>query len=96
MKRRRNIVVDDELLETARKVTGEKTYSGAVTKALEELTRQHRFREKLKAWQEEAWKGGMFDPDYVQEKLANSVTLKPARRSAHEARAPRRKRRASR
>ena len=102
MKRRRNIVVDDELLETARQVTGEKTYSGAVTKALEQITRQHRFREKLRAFQEEARKGGMFVPGYLEQIRPPEYSMDyvpPKRRSAHEVREPRRKksrRRASR
>jgi Arc/MetJ family transcription regulator len=96
MKRRRNIVVDDELLETARKVTGEKTYSGTVTKALEEITRQTRFREALREFQELAWTEGVFHPDYIKEKMASSLSREPERVSAHEARAPRRKKRAAR
>jgi Arc/MetJ family transcription regulator len=96
MKRRRNIVVDDELLERARKVTGEKTYSGAVDKALREITREHDFREALRRFQELAWTEGVFHPDYIKEKMANSLSREPERVSAHEARAPRRKRRAAR
>lgn len=91
-------MVDDELLEMARKVTGEKTYSGAVEKALREITREHDFREKLRRFQELAWTEGVFDPDFIKEKMANSLSREPARVSAHEARTSRgsRKRRASR
>lgn len=98
MKTRRNVMVDDELLEMARQVTGEKTYSGAIEKALRAITREHDFREKLRKWQELAWAGGAFDPDFVKEKMANSLSRPPKRLSAHETRAPRKKsrRRASR
>lgn len=92
MKTRRNIMVDDQLLELARKVTGEKTNSGAIEKALREMTREHDFREKLRKWQELARAGGAFHPDFVKEKMANSLSAPPKRRvAAHEARAPRKK-----
>ncbi len=84
-------MVDDELLEMARKVTGEKTYSGAVEKALREITREHDFREKLRKWQELAWAGGAFHPDFVKEKMANSLSRQPKRLAAHEVRASRKK-----
>lgn len=93
MKTRRNVVIDDQLLEDARKATGEKTYSGAITKALEEITRQKRFRAKLRAWQELAWTEGVFRTDFVEEKMAKSLSRTPTGLSAHETRAPRKKKR---
>jgi Arc/MetJ family transcription regulator len=98
MKMRRNVMVDDELLNKAREVTGEQTYSGAIEKALREVTREHEFREKLRKWQELAWADGAFHPAFVNEKMANSLSQPPKRLSAHETRAPRKKsrRRASR
>jgi Arc/MetJ family transcription regulator len=92
MKRRRNIVVDDQLLETAKKVTGEKTYSGAVTKALQEITRRHDFKVALAELQEEAAKGDFWDRDYVEQMFPDVARrLWPRRRriSADEHRAPR-------
>lgn len=35
-----NVIVDEELLERALRVTGERTYSGAINRGLKELVRQ--------------------------------------------------------
>lgn len=39
-----NVVLDEKLLEDARRVTGEKTYSATITRALEKIVKQERFR----------------------------------------------------
>jgi Arc/MetJ family transcription regulator len=41
--KRMNVMVDEELLERARRHLGEKTYSGTINRALDKLTRQERF-----------------------------------------------------
>jgi Arc/MetJ family transcription regulator len=40
--KRTNLMLDEQLLEEVTRVTGEKTYSGAVTKAMEDYVRRHR------------------------------------------------------
>lgn len=87
--KRTNVVLDEELLERARRVLGEKTYSGAITKALEEVVRQDQFWELYRKFEHLAHTEGVFDPEYLKEKAAKSVRPVKARISAHDARAPR-------
>ncbi|HEX6641504.1 MAG TPA: type II toxin-antitoxin system VapB family antitoxin [Thermoanaerobaculia bacterium] len=95
--KRTNVVLDEELLEKARRVTGEKTYSGTITRALEKVVKQERFWTLLEEFDREAMKGGFFDPDYLAEKSANSMFDEPKRRvSADENRAPHDKKRSTR
>lgn len=90
--KRTNVVLDEKLLEEARRVTGEKTYSATITKALEKVVKQERFRRSLAEFEREAAKGGFFHPAYLAEKSANSILDEPRqRRSADEKRAPRTK-----
>jgi predicted transcriptional regulator len=90
--KRTNVVLDEKLLEDARRVTGEKTYSATITKALEKVVKQERFRRALEEWEREAAKGGMFHPDYLAEKSAYSMLDEPKQRlSADVKRAPRQK-----
>jgi predicted transcriptional regulator len=87
--KRTNVILDEKLLEDARRVTGEKTYSATITKALEKVVKQERFRRALEEWEREAAKGGMFHPDYLAEKSANSMLDEPKQRlSADVKRAP--------
>ena len=91
MKKRTNIIVDEELLERARRATGEKTYSGAITMALEQVVRQQQFWTAYKKFEELAHSPeGFFDPEFVKEKMAKSLSARrPKQRlSAHEKRAP--------
>jgi len=46
--KRINIVVDEELLEQTRRVSGERTYSGALTKAMKELVRVSNLRSAIR------------------------------------------------
>lgn len=89
--KRMNVIVDEDLLERARRVTGEKTYSATINKALEKITRQEQFWEAYREWQELARTEGIFDPEYVKEKRAKSLANPKNRVAAHEARAPREK-----
>ena len=92
MKTRKNIMVDEELLERARKVLGEATNSGAIDKALQKAVRQESFWKAYRKFEKLAHTEGAFDPDYIQEKLAKSVGGRNTRVSAHETRAPRQSR----
>lgn len=95
--KRTNVVLDEELLEKARQASGERTYSATITKALEAVVKQERFRRALEEFQREAAKGGFFDPAYLEEKSANSFLSKPkVRVSADEKRVPTKKRTAGR
>jgi hypothetical protein len=96
--KRTNVVLDEKLLERARRALGEKTYSGAINKALEKVVRQEDFWEAYRKFEELAHGEGVFDPDYIKEKTRNSLQRPKKRISANEARAPkaRGKRRGSR
>lgn len=80
--KRTNVVLDEKLLEEARKVTGERTYSATITKALEKVVKQERFRVLLEEFDRESAKGGFFHPDYLKEKSANSFFKPPKSRVA--------------
>jgi hypothetical protein len=86
--KRTNVVLDETLLEDARRALGEKTYSGAITKALEKVVRQEKFWDAYREWEALAHTEGVFDPDYIKEKTAKSLSAPKRRLSAHEARAP--------
>jgi Bacterial antitoxin of type II TA system, VapB len=87
--KRTNVVLDETLLEKARRVSGEKTYSGAITKALQDLVRKHDFWEAYRKFEHLAHTEGVFEPDYIKEKVAKSLSARKTRVSAHEAREPR-------
>lgn len=88
--KRTNVIVDEELLEKARVATGEKTYSGAINKALEELVKKHDFWAAYDRFAELAAEGDFFYPGYVDEIRGRAIEKKK-RVSAHEKRAPRKK-----
>ncbi|HEX2061300.1 MAG TPA: type II toxin-antitoxin system VapB family antitoxin [Thermoanaerobaculia bacterium] len=94
--KRTNVVLDEELLEKARRVSGERTFTAAITKALEEYVRKHDFWEAYDKWEKLAHsEEGVFYPGYLEELRPPSravLTKKKARVSAHEKRAPRSKR----
>ena len=93
--KRTNVILDEELLEDARRATGERTYSATITKALESVVKQKRFWESYKKFEDMAAKGDFFWPGYLEEIAPNAYTLqKPKRASAHEKRAPKKKGRA--
>lgn len=80
--KRTNVVLDEKLLEDARIATGEKTYSATITKALERVVKQARFRKALAEFDRLSLEGGMFHPDYLAEKSANSMFDEPKSRAA--------------
>jgi Arc/MetJ family transcription regulator len=55
--KRTNLVLDEKLLEEATRLTGEKTYSAAVNRALDELVRRIRARSILELGGTGCWKG---------------------------------------
>ena len=78
--KRTNVVLDEELLEQARRVLGEKTYSGAITRALQKVVRQAEFWEAYRKFEQLAHsEEGFFDPEYVREKTSKSLRKPKAR-----------------
>jgi Arc/MetJ family transcription regulator len=57
--KRTNLVLDEKLLEEATRVTGEKTYSATVNRALEELLKRSRARQILGLAGSGAWTGDL-------------------------------------
>jgi Arc/MetJ family transcription regulator len=57
--KRTNLVLDEELLEEATRLSGEKTYSRAVERALEEFVRRARARRILELRGSGAWEGDL-------------------------------------
>lgn len=92
--KRTNVVLDEDLLEKARRAAGEKTYSATITKALEEYVRKREFWRAYREWAEETRKGGTFWPGYLEELRPPSRavhTKRKVRVSAHEKRVSRKK-----
>ena len=57
--KRTNLVLNEELLEEAVRLSGEKTYSGTVTKALEDYVRRAKARQILELRGSGHWKGNL-------------------------------------
>jgi Arc/MetJ family transcription regulator len=57
--KRTNLVLDDRLLEEATRLSGEKTYSAAVARALEEYVRRARSRQILELRGSGLWEGNL-------------------------------------
>lgn len=57
--KRTNLVLDEQTLEEALRVSGEKTYSGAVQRALEDFVRRARARRILALRGSGAWEGNL-------------------------------------
>ncbi|HET8774885.1 MAG TPA: type II toxin-antitoxin system VapB family antitoxin [Thermoanaerobaculia bacterium] len=92
--KRTNVILDEELLESARRALGEKTYSGAITRALEKVVKQEKFWEAYREFEKLAHSDeGFFDPEYLKEKTAKSLTASKQRVSAHDVRMARDKKR---
>jgi Arc/MetJ family transcription regulator len=90
--KRTNVVLDEELLESVRRASGERTYTAAISRALEEYVRRHDFKEVLTRYQTEVQKGDFFWPGYLEEIRPNAYEVSPKEKiSAHEKRAPRTK-----
>jgi Arc/MetJ family transcription regulator len=57
--KRTNLVLDEELLELATRLSGEKTYSRAVGRALEEFVRRAQARQILDLAGSGLWEGSL-------------------------------------
>ena len=73
--RRTNLVLEGELLDEARRVSGARTYSETVNKALSELVRRHRMRSITEFFGKGLWKGDL------QEMREDTLPRKRRRRS---------------
>jgi Arc/MetJ family transcription regulator len=56
---RTNLVLDDDILEEARRVSGARTYSETVNQALAELVRRHKAQGILEFLGKGLWKGDL-------------------------------------
>jgi Arc/MetJ family transcription regulator len=59
--KRTNLVLDEELLEEATRVSGEKTYSAAVQRALRDFVRRAKARQLLELRGSGSWEGSLSD-----------------------------------
>ena len=57
--KRTNLVLDETLLDEATRLSGEKTYSRAVTRALEEFVRRAKARQILELRGSGLWQGSL-------------------------------------
>lgn len=57
--KRTNVVLDEELLEEAQRLSGQKTYSGTIELALRELVRRAKARQILALRGSGAWQGDL-------------------------------------
>ena len=89
--KRFNLVLDEKLLEEARKKLGDKTYSDTVNRALREALRIEVLRDGLDRFDHDMWW-----PGYVEEYGPNpplpKIEAQPVRRSANTARVRRKPR----
>jgi hypothetical protein len=67
--KRLNIVVDKDLLEKTMQVSGERTYAGAITKAMKELVRVSDLKSAIEAMRA---KKDFFYPGYFEQIRPNS------------------------
>jgi hypothetical protein len=86
--KRTNVIVDEELLEKARLATGERTYSGTINTALEELVRRRNFRRAFDAVSSLVAADDFFRPGYVEEQWPEVAAALKKKRSASVKRAP--------
>ena len=56
---RKNLVLDEDLLEEAIRVSGERTYSGVVMRALDDFVRRIRARQVLSLRGSGLWEGDL-------------------------------------
>jgi Arc/MetJ family transcription regulator len=59
--KRTNLVLDEETLEEATRLSGEKTYSAAVMRALEDFVRRAKARQILELRGSGLWEGDLSD-----------------------------------
>jgi hypothetical protein len=86
--KRTNVIVDEELLEKARVATGERTYSGTINTALEELVRRRNYQRAFDAVSQLVANDDFFRPGYVEEQWPEVAAALKKKRAAHVKRAP--------
>jgi len=89
--KRTQVILDEKLLEEARRALGEKTYTATITKALEKVAKRKRFWELYDKLAEEMAKGDFFWPGYAEEVREPGRTLKNAPKKKARATASRKK-----
>jgi Arc/MetJ family transcription regulator len=57
--KRTNVVLDDDLLQEARRLSGEKTYSATIMRALNEMVRRAKVRQILELQGTGVWEGDL-------------------------------------
>ena len=90
------MILNEAVLEEARRLMGEKTNSATINRALEEIVREKRFRELLVEWEKLAAQRPIFRDGYLEEIRPRGYSVVRKRISADEKRAPRKKSRATR
>ncbi len=80
---RRDVAVDEDLLEEATKVAGEDSASAVVDKALSELVRIARLKRGIEAMKDTS---DMFWPNYLEEIRPNSWAAYEKRKALYEGR----------
>ena len=94
--KRTNVILDEKLLEEARRESGERTYSAVIMKALTQYVRELRLSRALKALHGSATDDDFY-PGYLEEHLYHPRYQKtpvgplPNKVAAHEQRLPKRK-----
>ena len=91
--KRTNVILDEKLLEEARRESGERTYSAVIMKALTQYVRQFRHERAMKALHGAATDDDFY-PGYLEEHLYHprfqKTPVGPSKKSvaAHERRLP--------
>jgi hypothetical protein len=85
--KRMNVILDEEVLETARKVSGEKTYSAAINRVLEEYVRVETVKRGIEELR--AMNGAGVFPGYLKQIRPNAYRTRGV--AANEVRASRKK-----
>ena len=91
--KRFNLVLDEELVERVRQITGERTYAGAVMKAMKEMDRIETLRTGMERLHGIGWEG---DLNEMRESRFPDWDVPVKRRSANVARTRTKNRRAPR
>ncbi len=86
--KRTNVILDEALLEKARRISGERTYSAAINKVLEEYIRVETVKHGIEELR--AMNGTGVFPGYL-ERIRPNVVKTSRKVAANEVRAPRRK-----
>ena len=85
--KRMNVVIDETALQQAHRVTGEKTYSATINRALQELVRVDKVREGIRALSGTGWWEGNL------EEMRRDRTFEEIRNEPMPAKSPKRKKR---